>query len=292
MKFKVAIAVICSFGWLSWAMEGENAQPRALLVTIHQKTLTSNFNIFWDNYRKGIIEGMIQSKAPYEKIEFVIGEQLEDNQHMKKVMATLSKFKVLDYFSFVHGGDQWIKVEWFNDEHEYNAFKGKLRFVYSEGCHGGSGLKEFVEGFDALVSVGHTKDSLHLSASPFFSFVLLASWLDGKSIKQALADAWITGTYALTNTPLYFTIAQAISRYDNAQQAIKGSRFQYAYQSHIDLANFTITSGREKADDMTRMEETITDTVEGDNKKAILDEIYGNPKMQDVLRQLIQQPKK
>lgn len=278
LLFVVLSHMLC---WSSWAME-QTESSVGLVVTIHQKTLTTELNEFWDNYRKEYIEKMINTKATgkYNNVYFVIGELVEDDDHMKFIWnMALTHNKTLDYVSFVHGGDQWLKDEW-----GIPVDSKQIRMVYSEACKGGNGVDHFIKKYGAFVSAGHNKNTEGLSASPLFSFVFLASWLEGKSFAQALNDAWLTGMPALED-PFYFQMAQKISRYSDVGAAIEASRFQYAHRIDVDPAFFNIDSKREELliEDLEFEERTIANDVEGIVRIDVLKEVF---KTEEFLRPL------
>ncbi|HXW54049.1 MAG TPA: hypothetical protein VEL47_08100 [Myxococcota bacterium] len=271
MKLKVAIflSTIMALSTSSWAA---NTFTKALIITIDQKTLSDGMNKAWDHARLDYI--FAKAKTKYDGVYPVTGELVRNDEYMELIWhAALHKHDVVDYVSFVHEEDQWIKPEW-----KVAKNSNKLRMVYSEACHGGNGLKHFIQEYGAFVSAGHTDESPHLSASPFFSFVFLMSWLDGESFYQSLRNAEATGSNAL-NDPRYFGIARVFGKYTDVSQAIDGSRIKYAYRGDVSVLDFNINSPREEiwTDGLEYVEATITNDgtiAPGKVRLEILQEVF------------------
>ncbi len=258
--FFVILQTICA---ASWADKG-------LIVTIDQETLSEKNNTIWDDHRADFIQSKAKNK--YENVYIVRGDLVRDDEYMQFVWAeALENNEIVDYVSFVHGGRQWIKDEW-----NVPVDSKKLRMVYSEGCKGGSGLDEFVKKYGAFLSAGHNKTAVGVSASPFFSFVFLVSWLEGNSFSEALNDAWLTGTLALSDSG-YFQIAQVMGGYNNVDEALEASRIQYAHRGDVDPNLFTLHCPRQELwnEGLELIQDTLPkEPTQGTNRLDVLIEIF------------------
>jgi hypothetical protein len=245
--------ILIDLGKLSFAAELKEIEiKKGLIFTVDQKNLPAAANWIWDNFRAWRISYM--NFGRYENVYYAVGEQCRDDNYMKDIwQRALLENDVVDYVSMVHGGDQWIKDEW-----DLPKGSGKLRMVYSEGCQGGSGKEGFVEKYNACVAAGHNKDTSIPSASPFFSFRFLDSWLSGKSFKKSLENAWEDGKEAL-RSPGWFLIAKHVGGYNNCEDAIQGSKIQYSYRENYDVNTFTIDSHLAHSEEEDVIESEIND---------------------------------
>lgn len=189
----------------------------------------------WDDSRALWIES--KAKGKYNHVYIVQGELIRDNDYMQFIwQQAFDENDVVDYVSMVHGGHQLIKDEW-NVQKE----GGKLRMVYSEGCQGGSGKRQFIEKYHAIVSAGHKEKTCFSSASPLFSFGFLTNWFLGESFIDSLTFAWISGKDIL-DSKSGMMLAQFLVGNKPKNELLSGSEFEYSYNPKINVRQFNINS--------------------------------------------------
>lgn len=191
----------------------------------------------------------------YEKVYLAMGEQVRDDEYMKNLWNEAmndEEIDVVDYFALVHHsqGQPWFKPQW---EVRNN---GKLRFVYSSGCCSGNGGEEIIAQYGALAAVGHKYDSQAMpSASPFWSFRVLDSWINGKSFNETIFQAWQEGKTNITS--VWAKPFLKAFKYQNAKEAIEASKLEYSYRKDLDPKKLTIHS------DIANFDEEVIEYCQG-----------------------------
>lgn len=194
-----------------------------LILVIHQKTWPSYLNYSWDHLRGWIAWANL--RRGYNKIYYVFGAQLNDTKFMQTTWEkAIQENDQIDYFSFVHAGDQHLNLEKFGIDKN----KVKLRAVYSEACHGGSGRDEFLKYYRGVASAGHGWGNEGTSFSPYFSLFFLYYWAKGQSFQQSLQSAWQKGAWLLSSKAGY-SFAQKMAGYKSIDEALEHSRIHIAY---------------------------------------------------------------
>lgn len=123
--------------------------------------------------------------ARYAKVRWLLGDdggfRASDKQR-KAWVDVLASSPVVDYFSFVHSGDQRSVAAPLEDlpirEHQ-------LRLIYSSACYGKSN-SEFIDKHGFAVAAGHPG----LSASPVMEMSFVRWWAYGRDVKTALNISW------------------------------------------------------------------------------------------------------
>ncbi len=189
----------------------------------------------WDKARGDWIVSV--TAGVYDKVFLALGEAAHVDEYMRMIWEeALADHDVVDYVSMVHGGQQLIKESWGVPQDSK-----KIRMVYSEACGGGSGREHFIDQYGALISAGHNAHSDYESASPLFSFAFLSAWFAGMPFTAALNNAWQFGSALLMNTNV-FPLAQLFGGYEDAKQALDGSKIEMAWASMVDPNTMTVTS--------------------------------------------------
>jgi hypothetical protein len=136
--------------------------------------------------------------ARYKHIEWLVGQD-EEGEFTRGWMKTVAKYPVIDYFAFVHSGNQHLPSK----SNDYLFYYGganrlsmadvglkqnQLRAVYTGACESGTS-SEWLTNYGAVVAAGQR----NLSASPLFQFVVVTKWIYGFSFEDAIVKAWKAG---------------------------------------------------------------------------------------------------
>lgn len=220
-------------------------------LNVAESVSAETLPMIWDDARAEWISE--HARSAYDNVYIAKGLELHNDQHMASIWEKArNENDVIDYVAMVHADDQLIKPEW-----RVPAQGNKLRMVYSEACKGGSGKSEFVDGYGALVSLGHTKDTTGASSSPLFTFTFLAQWFAKQSFTASATMAWKIGEQYL-NHPGIFGFAKLVSGSETQQEALAASRMVIAFNSAISPAEITAESNN----DVSRVEGSTEVNIE------------------------------
>ena len=127
--------------------------------------------------------------ARYANVSWIIGDDNKSTEQTDEKWKTVAKeYPVIDYFAFVHSGDQRISTDGTRDRMTMETIglkKNQLRLVYTGACSSGSGtewLKQY-----ASAGAGGQRGT---SASPIFQFSVLKKWVYGFDFEDSVVKAW------------------------------------------------------------------------------------------------------
>lgn len=138
--------------------------------------------------REEIERRVVELADAYDKAvaETNIERESEKNKHLSDWEKVIKNRPVIDYFSFVHGGNQEIPLD--KTASDLGLKKNQLRVVYTAACTSKHGT-EWITDYEAVAAAGH-KDT---SASPLFEFFVLRNWSYGFNFEDTLVRAFDSG---------------------------------------------------------------------------------------------------
>lgn len=232
---------------------------------------------------KGVLDALVNYGAMiyiapwvytrYWKVRWV----LDDNQHEEGFEAGQWKEVIdaspqVDYFSYVHSGDQYI-----NGRNSFeNVRNNQLRLMYSSACNGKANtnflggqnvsreIQNDYEGPGFAVTSGHKG----LSASPIFEFSVVKYWAYGMNYRNVLKSSWRTGTALVRGIewaifgPLWEDYT-GVLLWDNVDHMFESSMMMVGHTSDLPPDNMFITrSAAPKRSENFNPEEAIVKRVD------------------------------
>ncbi len=126
--------------------------------------------------------------ARYSEVKWMIGDssQEKEEEQYEDLGKIVDEYPVIDYFAFVHAGNQHLPLLATADE--LGLKKNQLRVVYTGACDSGPG-QEWMKNFGAVAAGGQRATS----ASPLFQFTVLRKWVYGFNFEDALVNGYEAG---------------------------------------------------------------------------------------------------
>jgi hypothetical protein len=126
--------------------------------------------------------------ARYSKVKWMIGESSKEDKldQIDDIKDIVTRYPVIDYFSFVHEGNQVLPKN--VSAQELGLKKNQLRVVFTGACESGSG-KEWLNSYEAVAASGTRK----VSASVLFQFTVLRKFVYGFSFEDAVVEGYEAG---------------------------------------------------------------------------------------------------
>jgi len=126
--------------------------------------------------------------ARYSKVKWIIGASTQDEsrEEIEDIKEIIKNYPVIDYFAFVHGGDQALPLA--VSARELGLKKNQLRVVYTGACLSGPG-DEWLKNYGAVAAAG----TLGISASPLFQFSVMRKFVYGFNFEEALIKSYKAG---------------------------------------------------------------------------------------------------
>ncbi len=182
--------------------------------------------------------------ARYANVSWIIGdENKSEAQTDEKWKAVVKEYPVIDYFAFVHSGNQRIETNGNGERMSMETLglkKNQLRLVYTGACSSGSGtewLKEY-----ATAGAGGQRGT---SASPIFQFSVLKKWVYGFNYEDSVVKAW-TAAVRKIRALEWITLAKfwedktGVLEWSNVDDMLHDSEILISYTKEVPAANLKI----------------------------------------------------
>lgn len=172
----------------------------------------------------------------YKSIKWLIGSTSEEKTR-KKWADVIAKYPVIDYFSFVHSGDE--------DQHylDKSALRSnQLRVVYTGACFS-DGAEGFVEDFGAVAGAGHAG----VNAGPIWDLPAVRKWTYGYNFEKAMIKANNQGKRRahtvewLLLAPLWSNEDKGFLDWDSVDEMIEDSEIVVSYTDEIPASHVGIS---------------------------------------------------
>lgn len=188
----------------------------------------------------------------YSKIHWILSDDAEDEIPQQKAWSSaIKESPVIDFVSWVHSGNQYLKKSWVKGKKE-----NQLRMVYVGACSSGNS-QIFITDHNAAVANGHR----NTSASPLFQFSFFRNWIYGKSFSGAIKSAWESGVIKaktlefLTFAPLWQKSAGGIGGYwKDVDAMLYDSEMLIAYTADIPANNVSVDVSAIRTKKIKRLE--------------------------------------
>ncbi|MBI2521865.1 MAG: hypothetical protein HYV97_15725 [Bdellovibrio sp.] len=217
--------------------------------------------------------------ARYANVSWIIGDGNKSTEQTdEKWKAVAKEYPVIDYFAFVHSGDQRIYSSETRDQMTMETIglkKNQLRLVYTGACSSGSGsewLKEY-----ATAGAGGQRGT---SASPIFQFSVLKKWVYGFDFEDSVVKAW-KGAIRKVRALEWISFAKlweektGFMMWRNADDLLHDSEILISYTQELPAANLRINQSavlKNAVTDDNIIERAVNDIIAERNGELLLQE--------------------
>lgn len=176
--------------------------------------------------------------ARYSSVKWLIGDKSTEEEDMGKWKEVAKEYPVIDYFAFVHSGNQETPKN--ANAVELSLKKNQLRAVYTGACYSKHGT-EWLKDYGAVVAGGQRG----LSASPLFQFTVLRRWVYGFSYEDAVISAYKAAVMKVralefVSFAKYWQEKTGMLGWENVDDMLESSEILFSYTSEIPAKNVQI----------------------------------------------------
>lgn len=200
----------------------------------------------WDEARAQYIKNMFIKNKAYDEILVLTGTSVKEDGGETLLMQALNpEVDSIDVYALVHEGNEFWNFMG-EEENIDNEIKNKLRFLYSESCHGASKNNPFniiskaqKYGYNSIIAFNG------LSSSPLITFEFINLLAQNVSVKDALEYAHLVLNNNLNNpqtSPIFSQLTQLLAGYSDKEQILSNTANTMFYNNKIAFENQTITS--------------------------------------------------
>jgi hypothetical protein len=202
--------------------------------------------------------------ARYSKVMWMIGESTieEKKEHVEGIKEITSTYPVIDYFSFVHEGNQIFPMN--SSAKDLGLKKNQLRVVFTGACESGAG-SEWLKNYSAVAAAGTRK----VSASVLFQFGVLRRFVYGFSFEDSVVNSYNSGV-AKARALEWVSFADkwqeehGVIKWKSVDDMLEQSELLYSYTaempaSEVGVSHSAILSG--KADEIGILERGSIQTL-------------------------------
>lgn len=177
--------------------------------------------------------------ARYANVQWIIGDDSVDDKDLNKWKEVTKAHPVIDYFAFVHDGDQDLPKN--ASKEDVGLKKNQLRAVYTGACNSKNG-DEWIQDYGSVVGAGQNR----ISASPLFQFGVLRRWVYGYSFENSLIKAYQAGVRRVralewVTFAKYWQEKTGVLLWDNVDDMLESSEILYSYTAEIPATNVEIS---------------------------------------------------
>ncbi|MEK6625705.1 MAG: hypothetical protein AABY86_12090, partial [Bdellovibrionota bacterium] len=217
--------------------------------------------------------------ARYANVSWIIGDDNKSTEQTDEKWKTVAKeYPVIDYFAFVHSGDQRISTDGTRDRMTMETIglkKNQLRLVYTGACSSGSGtewLKQY-----ASAGAGGQRGT---SASPIFQFSVLKKWVYGFDFEDSVVKAWKAAVRKVRALE-WITFAKfweektGVLMWRNVDELLYDSEILISYTKELPAANLKINQSavlKNVATDDAIIERAVNEIIAEKNGELLLKE--------------------
>ena len=209
--------------------------------------------------------------ARYSSVKWIIGDGKSRDKTQEKWNDVISKYPVIDYFAYVHDGDQHA-----HGMQNSSLKKNQLRLMYTGACNSGSS-KSFITEYGAAAAGGHR----NISASPFWQFNVVKKWTYGFSFEDSAIMAWKSGVrkakaLEFISFAKFWQDKNGFMMWRNVDEMIEDSEISISYTDEVPAKYLKINQSaviRGKAGvDVPLREKRVTHLIAEKNGEAIIED--------------------
>jgi len=173
--------------------------------------------------------------AKYDKVIWMLSGKWDDHQIDNAWRELFTKYKVIDYFSYVHTGDEFDHFP--SPEVLKLKRPGQLRLVYTTACYS-EDSREFVENHGAAAAIGHKA----LSDSTLFSMSFVRKWVKGNTLKNSITKSYRRGKRLLKFLGPMELREHLFTPKEEKQKILEDSEMSVSFREDEALESMTIES--------------------------------------------------
>jgi len=204
----------------------------------------------------------------YANVKWIIGDDNKSERNTdEKWKEVVKKYPVIDYFAFVHSGDQRVRTDGNGPrmtQHELGLKNNQLRLVYTGACSSGSGT-EWIKDYSAVGAGGQR----NTSASPIFQFQVLKKWAYGYDFETSVVKTWKSAVAKLRalewiTFAKYWEDKTGILYWKNVDDLLYDSEIMISYTNQVPAKNLRVSQSAiltSNLDEKDIIEKEVTEII-------------------------------
>ncbi|HAZ14653.1 MAG: hypothetical protein A2X86_06195 [Bdellovibrionales bacterium GWA2_49_15] len=217
--------------------------------------------------------------ARYANVSWIMGDDNKSTEQTDEKWKTVAKeYPVIDYFAFVHSGDQRIYSNGTSERMTMETIglkKNQLRLVYTGACSSGSGT-EWLKGY-ASAGAGGQRGT---SASPIFQFSVLKKWVYGFNFEDTVVKTW-TSAVRKVRAVEWISFAKfwedktGVLMWRNVDDMLHDSEILISYTKELPASNLRINQSavlKNVATDENIVERAVNEIIAERNGELLVEE--------------------